>query len=116
MKWFRVFKYADDDGVKTIVMSVAWCKNHSGICLQFAIPLEVMDVESVAELGKQLMKAIGSAYGELIDNDFLPITKCPIVCTTAGGELVLLWSFQGVDDKATRDALKKSNVEQIKYD
>lgn len=116
MGMFRVFKYADDDGVKTIVISAAWCKNHSGICLQFAIPLEVMDVESVAELGEQLMETIGSAYGELIGNDFLATTKCPIVCTTTGGELVLLWSFQGVDDKATRDALKKNNVEQIKYD
>ena len=113
---FKVFKCSDDDGVKTIVISAAWCKNRSGICLQFAIPIEVMDVESIAELSSQLMEAIGNAYGELIGNDFFCTTKTPIVCATNGGDLLLLWSFQGVDDKATRDVLKKNNVEQIKYD
>ncbi len=116
MSKFKIFRYSDEDGVKTIVISASWCKNRAGICLQFAIPLEVMDVESIVEFSTAFMEAIQKSYGNLLRNDFYSITESPIVCSASGGDLILLWSFQGVDDKATRDALKENNVKQIKYD
>ncbi len=102
----------DDDNVT--VISSCWCRNRTGICLSFAVQMDVMDVDDISEFCKMFMQAVDASYKSLISQYFMAKSTKPLVCATDSGELVMLWSFQGDDDKATADAIKESGIIEIK--
>ena len=106
-------KIAGQDNVS--IISSSWCANRSGICLSFAISIQVMSIDEIQEFGKQFVKAVKQSYGNFIDEYFYAKTDSPIVSATPDGQIIMLWSFQGQDDKRTRQGLKEYKIEQIKY-
>ena len=42
-----IFTGADDDDDNVDVIHSAWCRNRSGVCLSFAIPVNVMSVTEI---------------------------------------------------------------------
>lgn len=97
------------------IISSTWCTNRSGIVLSFAIPIQVMSIDEIKEFGKQFIKAIEQSYEELLKEYFYAKTETPIISATHGGEIIMLWSFQGDDNKKTREQLKQYKIDQIKY-
>lgn len=103
---------SDDDNVS--VISSAWCRNRSGVCLSFAITMDVMDVDEIDQFCKLFIDAVNASYRSLVEQYFSPKSTKPLVCATDSGELIMLWSFQGDDDKATVEALKDASILEIK--
>lgn len=97
------------------IISSTWCVNRSGIILSFAIPIQVMSIDEIKEFGKQFIKAIEQPYKALLDEYFYAKTETPIISATNGGEIIMLWSFQGNDNKRTREQLKQYNIDYINY-
>ena len=46
-----IFTGADDDDDNVDVIHSAWCRNRSGVCLSFAIPVNVMSVTEINAYG-----------------------------------------------------------------
>jgi len=111
VKWFRNPVAKDDDNVT--VISSSWCENRAGIVLSFAVPMDVLDIEEIDDYGKEFKRAVKASYKEIIDDWFVPKTPSPVVAPTTGGELIMLWSFQGDDDRDTRKAVEDAGIAKI---
>ncbi len=111
VKWFRNPVAADDDNVT--VISSSWCRTKSGIILSFAVPMDVLDVDEIVDYGKEFERAVKASYKDLLNEWFAAKTGAPVVAATPGGELIMLWSFQGEDDKETERAVKEAEIEEI---
>ena len=109
-RWIR--RCASDEDNVTLISS-AWCRNRTGICLSFAVPMEVMDVDEISEFGEMFVDAVKASYGTMLSQLFGAKSAKPLVCATDGGELIMLWSFQGEDDDKTLEALDEAMVSQI---
>lgn len=107
-------KIASNDNVAIIDSS--WCINRSGICLSFAIPIQVMSVDEIQDYGKEFMKAVNASHKNLIQHYFYAKTDTPIIAATSQGEIIMMWSFQGDNNKETKQELKNNNIKQINYD
>lgn len=106
--------YASEDNVAIIDSS--WCFNRSGICLSFAIPIQVMSVDEIEIYGKEFMKAVNLSYKSMIQSYFYAKTETPIITATHQGEIIMMWSFQGDDNKQTKKALADNDIKEIIYD
>ena len=106
--------YASEDNVAIIDSS--WCFNRSGICLSFAIPIQVMSVDEIEIYGKEFMKAVNLSYKSIIQSYFYAKNETPIITATHQGEIIMMWSFQGDDNKQTKKALADNDIKEIIYD
>lgn len=109
-----VHKVADDDDDNVNIISSAWCKNRSGVCLSFAITIDVMDIDEIDEFGKMFMDAVNESYGSLLETYFVAKSEKPLICATDDGELIMLWSFQADGDKAVIEELRGNKIKEIK--
>ena len=119
MKEFdEVFIYADedDDDDNVEVISSAWCYNRSGVCVSFAIPVQVMSVTEIKAYGDEFVRAVKASYKTLLKNFFYSKTDTPVISSTDRGEMIMIWSFQGNDDDETVRALKDAGIKEVKYD
>ena len=107
-------RYASEDNVSIIDSS--WCFNRSGICLSFAIPIQVMSVDEIEIYGKEFMKAVNLSYKSMIQSYFYAKTETPIITATHQGEIIMMWCFQGDDNKETRNVLINNDIKEITYD
>lgn len=112
--WMIADDYDDDDNVDLI--SSAWCYNPSGICLSFAIRINVMSITEIKAFGDEFIKAVKEAYRSLVRDYFYTKTDAPVVSATDHGELIMIWSFQGEDNEATLHALRMAGIKQVKYE
>ena len=106
--------YAKEDNVAIIDSS--WCVNRSGICLSFAIPIDVMSIDEIEMFGKEFMKAVDTSYKSMLQSYFYAKTDTPIITATHQGEIIMMWCFQGDNNKATKQILKDNNIKEIIYD
>lgn len=106
----------DDDDDNVDVISSAWCHNRSGVCLSFAIPVQVMSVTEIDAYGKEFVRAVNESYKRLIKDHFYEKTDTPIISSTDHGEMIMMWSFQGDDDDATLHALRDAGIKEVKYE
>lgn len=97
------------------IISSSWCVNRSGICLSFAIPIEVLSITQIEQYGKEFMRAVNQSYQELLEEYFYEKTDSPIISATSGGQIIMMWSFQGDNNKNTKERLQSFNIKQIKY-
>lgn len=104
----------DEDNVD--VIHSAWCHNRSGVCLSFAIPIQVMNITEIKTFGDEFVRAVKESYKRLIKDHFYAKTETPIVSSTDRGELIMMWSFQGDDDDSTIHALKDAGIKEVKYE
>lgn len=104
----------DDDNVE--VINSAWCKNRSGICLSFAIPVSVMSVSELSTFGEEFVKAVKESYRKMLKDFFYAKTDTPVLSSTDSGEMIMIWSFQGGDDDDTRHALRDAGIKEVKYE
>ena len=104
----------DEDNVD--VIHSAWCHNRNGVCLSFAIPIQVMSVTEIKAFGDEFVRAVKESYNRLIKDYFYAKTDTPIISATDRGELIMMWSFQGDDDDSTIHALKDAGIKEVKYD
>lgn len=109
VKWIK----AGQDNVS--IISSSWCSNRSGICLSFAISIEVMSLDEIEQFGKQFVKAVNASYKDLLKNYFYAKTQTPVICSTDKGQIIMLWSFQGDDDKELKQLLKQNGIKEIQY-
>lgn len=112
LKWVKL-KIAGETNYS--IISSSWCFNRSGIALSFAISIDVMSVDEIKQFGKEFVRAVKQSYGSLIDEYFYAKTETPVIAATPQGEIIMLWSFQGEDNKQTKEKLKQSKIEEIKY-
>lgn len=112
LKWFKV-KVAGEENYA--IINSSWCVNRAGITLSFAIPIQVMSVSEINDYGKEFVKAVNKSYQDLLKEYFYAKTETPIVTATPDGEIIMMWSFQGQDNKQTKSALKKLNIHEINY-
>lgn len=98
------------------IIDSSWCINRAGVCLSFAIPIQVMSIDELKDYGKEFVKAINASHKDLITQYFYAKTDTPIVAATPQGEIIMMWSFQGDDNKETKQKLKEHNIKQINYD
>jgi hypothetical protein len=47
---------------------------------------------------------------------FYAKTETPIITATHQGEIIMMWSFQGDNNKATRQILRDNDIKEITYD
>ena len=106
----------DDDDDNVDVISSAWCYNRSGVCLSFAIPVQVMSVTEIKAYGDEFMRAVKESYKKLLKDYFYAKSDTPILTSIDSGELIMMWSFQGGDDNTTVHALKDAGIKEVKYD
>lgn len=100
----------------TAIIDSSWCVNRSGICLSFAIPVEVMSITEIEDFGKEFMKAVNLSYKSVLKTYFYAKTETPIITATHQGEMIMMWSFQGDNNKETRQVLSENNIKEIIYD
>ncbi len=112
-KWV---KFADDDEDNVDVISTAWCYNRSGVCLSFAIPVQVMSITDIQTYGNEFIRAVNASYRSLIRDYFYAKTETPVISSTDMGEMIMIWSFQGDDSDDTVRALKDAGIKEVKYD
>lgn len=105
----------DDDDENVSVISSAWCKNRSGICLSFAININAMSITEIKSYGDEFIAAVKRSYKHLINDHFYAKTDTPVVSCTVKGEIIMMWSFQGDNDDSTVNALKSARIKEIKY-
>lgn len=106
--------YANNDNVSVIDSS--WCLNRSGICLSFAISIDVMSIDEIDDFSKEFVKAINLSYKDMLNTYFYCKTETPIITATHQGEIIMMWSFQGDNNKETKKILKDNNIKEIIYD
>lgn len=111
-----IFTGADDDDDNVDVIHSAWCRNRSGVCLSFAIPVNVMSVTEIDAYGQEFVKAVKASYKRLLKDYFYAKTDTPLISSTDSGEMIMIWSFQGGDDDDTVHALKDNGIKEVKYD
>lgn len=105
----------DDDDENISVISSAWCKNRSGVCLSFAINIDAMSITEIKEYGDEFIEAVKRSYKNILHDHFYAKTDTPVVSSTVKGEIIMMWSFQGDDDEGTISALKSAGIKEIKY-
>ena len=114
-KWLKsILADSDDDNVD--VIDSAWCRNKNGVCLSFAISVQVMSVDEIVAYGKEFVRAVKESYKQLLKDYFYAKTDTPIISAMDNGEMIMLWSFQGEGDDATLRALKDAGIKEVKYD
>ena len=99
----------------TAIIDSSWCFNRSGICLSFAISIQVMSIDEIKDFGKEFMKAVNAAHKNLLQHYFYAKTDTPIIAATPQGEIIMMWSFQGDDNKETKKELQNHNIKRIDY-
>jgi len=58
-----------------------------------------MSVDEIEIYGKEFMKAVNLSYKSMIQSYFYAKTETPIITATHQGEIIMMWSFQGDDNK-----------------
>lgn len=111
-----IFADDEDDEDNVDVIQSSWCRNRSGVCLSFAIPVDVMSVDEIKAYGDEFVKAVNQSYKRLIEDHFYAKTDTPIIASTNHGEMLMMWSFQGGGDDGTVHALKDAGIKEVKYD
>ena len=106
-------KYASSDRNK---IDSSWCINKVGICISFAIAIDVLSLEEIDEFGKQFMKTVKSTFGKFLDSYCYSKTDTPVISATNNGGLIMLWSFQAENNKNVVELLKECGIKQVKYD
>ena len=106
----------DDDEDNVDVIHSAWCRNRSGVCLSFAIPVNVMSVTEITAYGEEFVRAVQASYKKLLKDYFYSKTDTPIISAADNGEMIMMWSFQGGDDDSTLHALKDAGIKEVKYE
>lgn len=114
MEGFKVFRYGSDADEVTLISS-AWCVTKGGLQLSFAVPIDVMDVDEICTFGKMFVDAVNESYGDMIKQYFISKSETPIVCSTDGGETLMMWTFSAEDTDEVRGALKGNGIHYIKY-
>lgn len=104
-----------DEEENVALINSSWCINRSGICLSFAIPIDVLSINEITEYGKEFIRAVKESYNDLLKN-FLPKSDTPLITATPAGQIIMMWSFQGDETKELKNELKKYKIMQIKYD
>lgn len=107
-------RMASGDG--TTLISSIWCVNRAGICLSFAVSIDVMDTVEIGQFGKSFEDAVNESFSDILKTYFIAKSSHPLVCCTDDGELIMLWSFQGDDDEDTRAVMKDNGIKEIKYE
>ena len=110
-----VVRVADDDDNVTVI-SAAWCRNRSGVCVSFAVPIDVMGTGELLEFGNLFKDTVMDAYGDMLKEMFISKTDDPLVSATHGGELIMLWSFQGENDESTLKSIRNHRIQEIDYE
>lgn len=105
----------DEPEEHVTIISSSWCKNRSGICLSFAVPVDVMDTDQLSEFGDMFVDAVYEPYGKMIKESFIPKTEKPLIASH-DGELIMIWSFQADNNQDIIDTLMKNNIQEINYD
>lgn len=109
--------FADNDNDDNVeIISSAWCQNRSGVCLSFAIRINVMSMTEIKAFGDEFIRAVKASYKRLIQDYFYAKTDTPLISSTDRGELIMIWSFQGNDDTATKNALRSAGIKKVDYD
>lgn len=109
--------YADDDDDDNVdIISSAWCFTPAGICLSFAIRIGVMTSSDIKIYSDEFIRAVKASYKSLIRDYFYAKSDEPMVSATDRGELIMIWSFQGDDNDATKHALKTAGIKEVKYE
>lgn len=110
-------RFADDSGDENVSMiSSSWCRTKAGICLTFGISIEVLSVDEIAEFGKEFVRAVKKSYGKMLKEHFYSKSDSPLVSPTPKGEIIMIWTFVGNDDKETEKMLLDEGIEEIEYD
>lgn len=113
----NMIMFADDDDDDNVdIISSAWCHNRSGVCLSFAIRMDVLTVTEIKAYGDEFVRAVKASYKTLIKDYFYAKTETPLVSATDRGELIMIWSFQGEDNDTTLHALRSAGIKEVKYD
>lgn len=114
-KPFVAYDGGDDEPKEHVtIISSSWCRNRAGICLSFAVPVEVMDTDELSEFGKMFVDAVYEPYEDLIKKSFVPKTEMPLIASH-DGELIMIWSFQAEDNEDLAETLRKNNIQEIDY-
>lgn len=106
----------EDDDENVDIINSSWCRNNSGICLSFAIPVQVMSVTEFNAYGDEFVKAVKASYKKLISDFFYAKTDTPVISSTDRGEMIMIWSFQGNDNDSTVHALRDAGIMEVKYE
>ena len=94
-----------------------WCLISGGITLSFAIAVDVMDVDGIADFGKQFEKAVKKSWSSLLKRcGFEPKTGSPLLSPTNLGELVMIWAFSCEDTDQNRKEMRESGIREISYE
>ena len=106
--------FSSDDGYETFISS-SWCINRSGICLSFAIPVQVLSINELTDYGREFVKVINSTYKSLLKN-FIAKSDTPLISATPSGEIIMIWSFQAEESNELKKELKEYKIPKIEYD
>lgn len=108
-------KFISSEDNESVFISASWCINRSGICLSFAIPIDVLSIDELNDYSDEFVKVIKSTYKNLLKN-FIAKSDTPLISATPSGEIIMIWSFQADESNELKKELKENKIMEIEYD